>query len=236
MSGFPIPEDLNPSSYHWGKDGKESMGAGISDDPDLREIVESIVLSPDRNKRLAAALRNNTRINYLCFDTGYTSQGMLDNISTMMSLERLAFGYLRAADISGLTNLKRLKYLCIDSLSSATTLKPLTQLTELISLTLGISTKITSLKDFSDNSLHSLRALHLGESSERVITVDSLEPLGAVPSLEYVVIGRIRSRDRSLAGFLGLPRLRALQIDKNGRFSREDVEELQSRGVDVTTF
>ena len=162
------------------------MGAGIWDDPDLWEIVESILLSPDKNKRLAEALRNNTRINYLSFEAGYTSQGMLDNISTVTSLERLAFGHLRAADISGLTNLKQLKYLCIDSLSSATTLKPLTHLTQLISLTLGISSKISSLSDFSDNSLHSLRALHLGESSERVISVDSLEPLGAVPSLEYV--------------------------------------------------
>lgn len=84
--------------------------------------------------------------------------------------------------------------------------------------------------------MHSLRALHLGGSSERVITVDSLSPLGALSTLEYVAIGRIRSRDKSLAGFLELPHLKALEIDKNARFSSDDIESLRSKGVSVSKF
>lgn len=236
MSEIPIPESLNPSPYSWPKDIMATMAAEFRNDPELKKTIESIVLSPDRNRRFAAALRNNTNIKYLVFDTGYTSQSMLDDISTMTSLKRLAFGYLRAPDISGLAHLKRLEYLDIVSLSSASTLRPIGQLSSLISLFIGISRKISSLEDLTDNSLNSLRALCLGESSERVITVDSLTPLGSVPTLEYVMLGRIRSRDNSLAGLLNLPELKAFQFDRNAKFCSDDIISLESKGVIVSKF
>ncbi len=230
MSEIPIPEDLRASHWNWGKEIND-LGAQA-----LKSVLNDKVGIRDDKKKLAAALRDNRDLKYLVFWTGYTTQTLLDSIATITTLERLEFGYLRAQDISGLARLKLLKYLSIVSLSSASTLKPLTELENLVSLGLGISTKITSLEDFSVNSMRSLRALHLGESSERVITVDSLSPLGALPSLEYVAIGRIRSRDKSLSGFLELPHLKALQIDKNARFSSNDIDSLRSKGICVSTF
>ena len=235
MSVFPIPKELNPSHYSWDTEIREAMKVQFSRDPKLKALFNTVA-QPNWNKRFAAALRNNTEIKYLIFETGYTSQGMLDDISTMTSLERLAFGYLRATDISGLANLKRLQYLCIESLSSTSNLQPVIALRELISLFIGISPKINSLEDFSQNSLYRLRALFLGESSERVITVDSLNPLGAVSSLEYLVLGRIRSRDRSLSRLVDLPHLKVFQYDKNARFNSDHIDALKSRGIAVTTF
>ena len=230
MSEIPIPEELRASHWNWDKKIRETMA------DDLADIVDSYVGARDDKAKFAAALRDNRQLKYLALWTGYTTQNLLDSVCTATNLKRLEFGNLRATDISGLANLKKLEYLSIVSLSSAESLGPLTGLRNMISLGLGISTKITSLEDFSVNSLRNLRALHLGESSERVVTVDSLTPLGALKSLEYVAIGRIRTKDRSLAGFLELPFLKALEIDKNARFSSKDVELLASNGVRVTTF
>jgi hypothetical protein len=230
MDEFPIPEELRASHWSWGKTINDAMWKG------LEEALNGKVGPREDKRKLAAALRDNGELKYLAFWTGYTTQYLLDSISTITTLERLAFGHLRAPDISGLANLKKLKYLSITSLSSATTLGPLSELENLISLGLGISAKIKSLDDFSDNSMHSLRALHLGESSERVVTIDSLEPLRAIPTLEYVAIGRIRSTDRSLAGFFELPKLKALELDKNARFAVSDIDSLRSKGVAVSLF
>lgn len=230
MSEFPIPEELRASHWNWDKKIRESMSE------DLAGIFDNYVGALDNKEKFAAALRDNRQLKYLALWTGYTTQNLLDSVCAMTNLERLEFGHLRAADISGLAKLENLQYLSIVSLSSATSLKPLTGLRNLISLGLGISKKITSLEDFSVNFLANLRALHLGESSERVVTVDSLKPLGALKALEYVAIGRIRTQDRSLAGFLKLPSLKALEIDKNARFSSADIESLASNGVKVTTF
>jgi hypothetical protein len=198
-------------------------------------LAGDVELGGDR-KKLAAALRNNKELKYLALWTGYTTQPLLDSITTIATLERLAIGNLRAPDISGLANLKRLEYLSITSLSSANTLRPLTNLENLVSLGLGISSKISSLYDFYENSMSRLRAFHLAESGERVVTVDSLEPLSALSTLEYVAIGRIRSRDRSLAGFFRMPRLKALRLDKNARFPGSEIESLKLKGVIVSLF
>jgi len=230
MDEFPIPEELRASHWNWGKTVNDAMWKNLGE-----ALSGKVGLREDKRK-LAAALRGNEELKYLAFWTGYTTQHLLDSITTIGTLERLAFGHLRAPDISGLANLKNLKYLSITSLSSATTLGPISELENLVSLDLGISAKISSLNDFSDNSMHSLRALHLGESSERVITVDSLEQLRALPTLEYVAIGRIRSRDRSLAGFFELPKLKALQLDKNAGFPVGDIGALRSKGVAVSLF
>ncbi len=230
MSEYPIPEDLRAGHFCWAKEIKGLM------EQELASVLNGKVGVLDDKRKLAAALRNNRELKYLAFWTGYTTQILLDSISTITTLERLAVGHLRAPDISGLANLKLLKYLSITSLSSAYTLKPLTGLANLVSLSLGISTKITSLEDFSENSMHSLRALSLGESSERAITVDSLSPLGALSTLEYVALGRIRSRDKSLAGFLQLPHLKALEIDKNAGFSSSDIDSVRSKGITVSIF
>lgn len=235
MSYFQIPENLRPGPP-WHSDADGSAAIWLADVPELRDLLESVILLPDCNRRLAKALRNNKQITHLAWATGYTSQFMFDCIATIETLERLGFGYLRASDISGLANLKRLQYLSIDSLSSASTLEPLMQLQDLISLGIGISTKITSLEDFSDNSLNSLRALFIGASSERVITVDSLDPLGSLYSLEYLMVACMRSKDRSLAGLLKLRNLKALEVDKRAQFSKVDIEALESAGVVVTQF
>ena len=230
MSEIPIPESLRASHWNWDKEIIDLMAGAF--DAFLKE-------NPDAHndkKKLAAALRCNQELKYLVFWTGYTTQSLLDSVSTITTLERLEFGHLRAADISGLANLRNLKYLSIVSLSSSVTLRPISELENLISLSLGISKKITSLEDFSRNSMHSLRALHLGESSERVVTVDSLAPLGALPTLEYVALGRICAKDKSLAGFLNMPRLKALQIDKNAGFASTDIDALRSNGVIVSKF
>jgi hypothetical protein len=230
MDEFPIPEELRASHWNWGKAINDAMSE------DLEEALKGQVGPSDDKRKLAAALRDNGELRYLAFWTGYTTQYLLDSISTITTLERLAFGHLRAPDISGLANLEKLEYLSITSLSSATTLKPLANLENLVSLGLGISAKIETLDDLSENSMHSLRALHLAESSEKVVTIDSLEPLRAIPTLEYIAIGRIRSRDRSLAGFFELPELKALRLDKNARFPVSDIESLRSNGVAVSLF
>lgn len=230
MDEFPIPEELRASHWNWGKAINDEMWKSLED-----ALDGEISLRRDK-KKLASALQNNGEIKYLAFWTGYTTQHLLDSVTTITTLERLAFGHLRAQDISGLANLKNLKYLNITSLSSASTLRPISELENLISLGLGISAKIDSLDEFCDNSMRSLRALHLGESSERVITIASLEPLGAIPTLEYVAIGRIRSRDRSLKGFFELPNLKALELDKNARFPVREIESLRSKGVKISLF
>ena len=229
MSDFPIPEELRASHFQW--DVPFSVPPARLGDPDLGEYKALHVRPSGNAKKWAEALRDHQNLEYRSVWTGYSPQSLFDSIASITTLTHLAFGNLRAADISGLANLKQLQYLSIASLSSASTLKPLTQLSDLISLSIGISRKITSLEDFSDNLLHSLRALHLGESSERVVTVDSMDPLGELRSLEYLALGRIRSSDKLLAGLLKLPRLKSLEIDKNARFCGDDINRLRSEGV-----
>ena len=230
MGNFVMPDELRASHWNWGATIFDQLAPQPGDGPGL-----NMRGSVDKMK-LAATLRGNSTLKYLVLWTGYTTQQLLDAITTIKSLERLEIGHLRAADISGFANLKNLEYLSVPSLSSASTLRPLTKLTNLISLSLGISGKIATLDDFSDNSMHSLRALSLGESAEKVVPVESLKPLAALRSLEYVALGRIRPEDNTLAGFLELPRLRALEVDKNARFPRDDIQALESKGVTVAEF
>ena len=234
---FPIPDHLNPSLYNWDQlTSGTSRRVGVRDIPELRELIETIVLLPDRGRRFASAIAGNEELTEVGFPTGYATQHVLDCVSTLPNLERLYFGHLRAADISGLARLEKLEFLSIDSMSSASSFEPITHLQNLIAVSIGFSQKISSLDAFSDNSLSSLRALHLGESSGRVVTVESLSPLGEIPSLEYVAIGRVRTKDRSLTGFLKLPKLKALEIDKNARYSKDDIDALRFRGIDVSLF
>lgn len=230
MRDFVIPEGLSASHWSWGREIFDQLAPQPGDGPGLnmRARVDK--------KQLAATLRNNNTLKYLVLWTGYTTQQLLDAVTTIKSLERLEIGHLRAADISGFANLENLECLSIVSLSSASTLRPLTRLTNLISLSLGISSKITTLDDFSEHSMHKLRALHLGESAEKVVTVESLKPLAALRSLEFIAIGRIRTKDNSLAGFLELPRLKALEVDKNARFPKGDIDALESKGITVVEF
>ncbi|MDJ0908495.1 MAG: hypothetical protein QNI99_04855 [Woeseiaceae bacterium] len=235
MSELPIPMELR--CHKFGRNPEDGSKPVFPNDiPEILQFVEDIIQDRHFNRRLAERLRDNTRITHLGWVTGYTSQFMLDCIATIKSLEVLSIGISRAADLSGIGELSKLKCLSLDTTGPATDLSPICRLQNLVSLSIGVSKRITTLDAFSTNSLSSLRALHLAESSYSVTTFDSLEPLGAIESLEYLALGQVRSKDRSLAAIAALPSLRAFQYDRNAKFESRDLDTLKSRGIDVSTF
>lgn len=235
MSDFPIPQQLRPEAF-WRRADEESRLVSIRNSPELNQFVADNIDKRDFNKRLAAKLRDNAELTHLYWETGYTSQFMLECISTMRNLEVLSIGYSRAKDLSAIADLQRLQCLSIVSVGPATDLGPLCQLENLVSAFVGVSVRATNIDAFSSNSLSKLRALQLGESSENVVTLDSLDPLRSIESLEYLALGRIRARDRSLAGVLALPLLKKFQYDKNAGFAPAEIDILKSRGIDAATF
>lgn len=223
-----MPEDLRASQWSWGPEIFSQLSPQPDDGPGLnmRARVDK--------KRLADTLRHNQTLKYLVLWTGYTTQQLLDSVATIANLERLEIGHLRAADISGLAKLERLEYLSIVSLSSASSLQPLTKLKRLVSLDLGVSSKITSLGEFAKASMPRLRAFQFGGSSDKPAKVDSLTPLRSLQSLEYVSLCGLRSEDDSLTALLDLPQLKALEVDANARFAKSDIDALRAKGARVS--
>lgn len=235
MAENPIPEEL--TSYGFFNEPKcGSKPIYWKNTPELIEFFEANYLKRDFQRRFAEKLSNNTEITHLSWGTGYTSQFMLDCLTTIRSLELLTIGLSRFDDLSSIANLINLKCLSMDSTGAATDLSPICQLANLESLELGLAKRITTLDAFSSNRLSKLRAFIFGSSTESPITLESLQPLGALKSLEYLVICQVRTKDRSLAGIAELPRLKAFHYDRNLKLESRDLDLLKSRGVDVSIF
>ena len=235
MTEILIPEELMPRRF--GRDPDDgSQPVFPRDVPELQQSIEANVHKRDFGRRFAEKLKHNSQLTHLGWVAGYHTQFMFDCVSTIRSLEVLEIGLSRVADLSGITRLSNLNCLAMDTTGPATDLSPICQLKSLVSLSLGLSKRITTLDDSSTNSLSSLRALLLGSSSDAPVTLESLEPLGAIESLEYLVLVQVRSKDPSLAAIAKLPRLKAFQYDRNARFDLEDLDTMKARGVEVFEF
>lgn len=224
-----MPEHLRAGHRDWRVTPPLSIAR--PDDPDLPERVSLSVGPAGTASDWAAALKGHRHLRYLSIWAGYTTQPLFDSIASIGTLERLALGYLRARDIAGMAGLKRMEYLSIVSLSAADTLAPIGALRELVSLSLGISKKIGSLDSLVVDGLPRLRALVLGSSSERPVTVESLSPLASLPALEYLFIGGLRPRDKAFDVLAELPALKAVQLERAMAVPGDVLERLRGRGV-----
>ena len=81
MDEFPIPEELRASHWSWGKTINDAMWKS------LEEALDGKVGPREDKRKLAAALRDNGELKYLAFWTGYTTQHLLDSISTIRTLQ-----------------------------------------------------------------------------------------------------------------------------------------------------
>ena len=227
-----LPEDLSASHFVWRLPVETVLARANS--PEIREAQSLNLRAVGTPAERAQIVRNNLNLQYLSIWTNYTGQPVLDAIGTASNLLRLEIGIVRAPDLSPLKQLKHLEYLSLVSASSATDLAPIAALQHLVSLSLGISPKVTVLDDLFSNGFPRLRALSLGSSSEgRLIHVDDFSPIGNASELEYVSLFSIRTKKPSLEFAYRLPKLKALQYHTAIKFSPEDVQELRSRNVQV---
>ena len=235
MAENPIPEHLR--SHKFGRDREDgSRPVYPNDIPGVIEHFEANYQKRDFNRRAAELLANNTEITHLGWETGYTSQHMFDCLTTIRSLEVLSIGLARFNDLSSIVKLTKLRCLSLDTTGAVTDLSPICQLSNLEALCLGLAKRITTLDAFSNNRLSKLKAFLFGSSTDTAITLESLAPLGELKALEYLVICPVRVKDGSLGSITELPRLKAFQYYKNINVDAGDLDALQSRGVDVTTF
>jgi hypothetical protein len=116
-----------------------------ADSPEVRKAQSLNLRAVSTAAERAEIVRNNLNLQYLSIWTNYTGQPVLDAIGTASNLRRLEIGIVRAPDLSPLKQLKRLEYLSLVSAASAVDLTPIAALQNLVSLSIGISPKVTTL-------------------------------------------------------------------------------------------
>ena len=229
------PEDLSTSHWSWRLPVDTVLAR---DDSSEVRVAKSLNLRgvATATKRIKI-VQNNLNLQYLSIWTRYTGQPVLDAIGTAQNLLRLDIGTLRAPDLSPLEELQQLEYLRLVSASSAVDLAPIGALRSLVSLSLGISPKVSSLDGLFSQGFPQLRALALGSSSEgRLVHVDDLSPIGNASNLEYLSLFSIRTKAPSLGFAYRLPKLKALQYHTAIKFSPDEVQEIRSRNVRIEAF
>jgi len=226
-----VPPHLFGMWADW--DVREEVNANLElDSPDL-DSASGLFLgfgSGDR-KDWATRLPELRNLKYLVSWTGNNPQSFFDSIVRMSWLKRLCFGRLGAKDISGLSDLRDLEYLCIHSLAGPLTLQPIMDLEKLCALELGLNKKITDFECFSQNKLRALRSIIIYANKPR-IHVPSIKPLVKVPSLEYISIPTVHAADENLQVLAKLANLKFLHLAKKA-WPKPELDAIRANGVSV---
>ena len=229
------PEDLCTSHWSWRLPVDTVLAR--ADSPEVRKAKSLNLRGVNTPAKRARIVRNNLNLQYLSIWTRYTGQQVLDAIGTAQNLLRLEIGIVRAPDLTPLEQLQRLEYLSLESASSAVDLTPIAAMRSLVSLSLGISPKVSTLDGLFSQGFPQLRAVSLGSSSEgRLVHVDDFSPIGNASNLEYLSLFSIRTRNPSLEFTRRLPKLKALQYHTAIKFSPDELQELRSRNIHVEAF
>ena len=227
FSGVPV--DLIGLWNFWSV--KDQIAADIEINSAAIQEVAGIFLgfgSGDR-KKWAEFLQEARNIEYLVSWTGNNGQHFFDAICNMHWLKRLCFGRLGAPDISNISKLTELEYLCATQLSGSRTLEPITTMKRLRVVELGLTRKIDSYFEcFESNEMHSIVSMKFYSNSP--LTVPSISPFSRIPSLEYLSLPTVRPLDGSLKYLFELPKLKALHIP-NGGWDKDEIDGLKDMGI-----
>jgi len=186
--------------------------------------------SGDR-KKWAALLQDARNIEYLVSWTGNNGQHFFDAVCNMTWLKRLCFGRLSAPDISNISRLTELEYLCATQLTRSRSLEPIVAMKRLRVVELGLTKRVDNYFEcFESNKMHSVESMKF--YSQSIISVPSFRPFSKIPSLEYLSLPTIRPADRSLKWLYELPRLKFVHIPKGG-WDDKEISALEEAGVDI---
>lgn len=125
----------------------------------------------------------------------------LESISKLVNLKTLVIATFPDANLDILANLKSLSYLSILHLPKVTSVSALAKLKALESL--------------------SLSTLPSWDSSGRVITIDSLEPIATIGNLKHIELFGVCPESKELTGLEGCTSL------ESGRFSKYPKKEIE---------
>lgn len=226
-----VPSHLSGMWGHW--DVRDEIDENLDLDSPGLDTATGLFLgfgSGDR-KEWAKRLPKLRNLKYLVSWTGNNPQSLFDSIAEMSWLKRLCFGRLSAKDISGLSELQDLEYLCIHQLSGPSTLQPIMDLENLCALELGLNNKITDLERFFENRLRTLRSIIIYANKAR-IDIPSIKPLAAVSSLEYISIPTVRAADEDLQSLANLPNLKFLHLAKSA-WPQTELDAIKAKDISI---
>jgi len=237
---FGVPVNLIGDWGHWSVRDQITSEITIDETASIASVaaaireVSGVFLgfgSGDR-KKWAALLQEAPNIEYLVSWTGNNTQYFFDAVCNMHWLKRLCFGRLFAPDISNISKLTELEYLCVPTLSRSRTLEPIAAMKNLRVLELGLSRKISDdfFDCFASNEMHSVVSMSFFLNSG--LKIPSIMPFSKVSSLEYLSLFNIRTLDGSLEYLLDLPNLKALTIPKRG-WREGEIDTLRDAGIKV---
>lgn len=201
------------------------MGA-IWDPADYRGQVEVAIsatqlagvgVTPSRAKRILADWIELLSSGQLPIEklalTSRVPQDLLDAVAGLPKLRELRVKWGPYADLAPLRSLSNLRVLTLRGATKLTSVEPLAGLKELETLELSEVFRLSDPSPLRD--LRGLRALTFGNaslSSDRVVTVTSVDFLVALEKLESLRLPGTRLVEPDLSVFLQLPRLTHLWI------------------------
>ena len=196
--------------------GRYSADAGITFPPERDSpLVQTLDGVPDdameltllRHEKSHRGLSRLKRLRHLW--AGRVNQEMIDEISGLPELEILRIKNMSAASLEPLAHNRKLKRLIIHGGNKV----PDMEWTRGLSPTLDVL-HLESLFRATDirpiGELSQLRTLGLEGGIDRKLELKSLEPLGRLANLQYLLLAATRVADKSLVPLHGLKKLRHL--------------------------
>lgn len=227
----PTPFDLRGDWGYWSV--KDSIdGSCDLDNPNLRTLEGLYIgAESDTYRKWAKVLPTLNNVEYLVSWTGTNPQPLADAILSMTWLRRLCFGRLGAKDISQLSGLDQLEYLCIHQLAGSKDLRPIGELEKLKVLEVGLNTQVSDLEWLRSSKLAHLRSF-ISYGANGLARVPSFAPLGELRNVEYLQLPVLDPQDGDLKVLLSLPRLRFVHL-RQRKWDQSDIDALQDKGVNV---
>lgn len=137
------------------------------------------------------------------------NQDFLDMICRLENLTFLSLDNVTAHDLSRLSQLKKLKTLCIEHAPKIEHLSWLADLPDLEGLALQDCKHLHEITSVS--RLTGLRSLALEGGTWSPMTVETLQPLASIANLSYLFLTNLKASDASLQPLKQLKQLKVLQ-------------------------
>ena len=231
MSAEPIPRDFWGDWRLWELDETAVQSASV-DDEALSDFPGIYISTEDEDRKAwIKRLPHLDKTKYIVSWRGNNPQSLVDAVLKMQWLERLCFGRLGARDLSALSGLGRLEYLCIIQLCGPKDLSPIGGLPSLKVLEIGFNQEVVDLEWLSGPGLTKLRSLIVYGNKSR-FPVSDLQPLAGLSALEYLSIPTLDPINDTLDPILELQNLKFLNLKKKA-WSDTAIKTLEDRSVIV---
>lgn len=226
-----IPRELDPSFNTWQTDYADYAWrhdcAGI-EGYDGQTLC--IGIGGGEYEQKGRALASRRQLRRLGIDGRNIPQPFIDAIGEIPNLKRLHLGNIGPRSLSPLAGLDDLRSLNLEGIRGTQQLS-IGGMTKLESISIGgDSNAVMSLLQEGNTNV---RCLQLWGTGSANLKLQDLEVLRGLSNIEYLVLGNVSVRSRSLEPCLILPRLRRAILNFARSWDRNSVAALTATGISV---